>query len=182
MAERDERQLLAALAPELRLDSVARNLRNSHPAATSFTRKHCGQFPRQTQCCASHGAFQHSRIMRRHSHTDPYDGEMRTTVTLDPDVAELLKAVVRHRNISFKAALNGALRAGLAAERGENRPCRVPARPLGLRPGLNLTRALRLADRWRTTSTPAKWSPGDSFVSVWRSARFRGLRWANPNA
>lgn len=46
---------------------------------------------------------------------------MRTTVTLDPDVERLLKTTMRERGISFKEALNGAVRAGAgrapAAER-----------------------------------------------------------------
>jgi hypothetical protein len=70
---------------------------------------------------------------------------MRTTVTLDPDVAEQLKALARRRNLSFKAALNSIVRAGLAAER-DGRPYQAPARPMGLRPGVDLTHALRLAD------------------------------------
>ena len=70
---------------------------------------------------------------------------IRTTVTLDPDVAEQLKALARRRNLSFKAALNSTVRAGLAAERGGGRPFRVEARPMGLRPGVDLTHALRMA-------------------------------------
>ena len=70
---------------------------------------------------------------------------IRTTVTLDPDVAEQLKALARRRNLSFKAALNSAVRAGLAAERGAVRPYQVPSRPMGLRPGADLTHALQLA-------------------------------------
>jgi hypothetical protein len=71
---------------------------------------------------------------------------MRTTVTLDPNVAEQLKALARRRNLSFKAALNTTVRAGLAAERGGGRPYQAPARPMGLRPGVDLTQGLRLAD------------------------------------
>lgn len=71
---------------------------------------------------------------------------MRTTVTLDPDVVELLKAFARRSERSFKDALNDAVRAGLAAQRGEPRPYRVPSRPLGLRPGIDLSKALQLAD------------------------------------
>jgi hypothetical protein len=71
---------------------------------------------------------------------------MRTTVTLDPDVAEQLKDLARRRNLSFKAALNSTIRAGLAAERGDGRPCQAPARTMRLRPDVDLTHALRLAD------------------------------------
>ena len=39
---------------------------------------------------------------------------MRTTVTLEPDVERALKTAVRERGISFKQALNEAVRAGLA--------------------------------------------------------------------
>jgi len=71
---------------------------------------------------------------------------MRTTVTLDPDVVEQLKALAQRHNLSFKAALNSAVRAGLAGERGGSRPYKVPARPMGLRPGIDLTHALRIAE------------------------------------
>jgi hypothetical protein len=70
---------------------------------------------------------------------------MRTTVTLDPDVVEQLKALARQRNLSFKAVLNSTVRAGLAAERGSGRPYRTPSRPMGLRPGIDLTHAHRMA-------------------------------------
>jgi hypothetical protein len=70
---------------------------------------------------------------------------MRTTVTLDPDVAEQLKTLARRRNISFKAALNNTVRAGLAAERGGSRPFQVEPWPMHVRPGVDLTHALQLA-------------------------------------
>jgi hypothetical protein len=66
-------------------------------------------------------------------------------IALDPDVAEHLKALAHRRNVSFKAALNGTVRAGLAVERGGGRPYHTPARPMRLRPGIDLTHALRLA-------------------------------------
>lgn len=69
---------------------------------------------------------------------------MRTTVTLEPDVAAQLKAIASERGISFKAALNAALRDGLAGGR-RAKPYRTPTRPLALRPGIDLDRALRLA-------------------------------------
>ena len=70
---------------------------------------------------------------------------MRTTVTLDPDVAAKLKAVARERGISFKQALNGAVRAGLGRERRGTRAFTQYVQPMGLRPGFNLDKALRLA-------------------------------------
>ena len=39
---------------------------------------------------------------------------MRTTITLDPDVEQLLKNVLRERDVTFKEAVNDALRAGLS--------------------------------------------------------------------
>lgn len=69
---------------------------------------------------------------------------MRTTVTLDPDVEARLREVARERGVSFKEALNGAIRAGLGAER-DARPYHVPARSLGLLPGIDLDKALQLA-------------------------------------
>jgi hypothetical protein len=71
---------------------------------------------------------------------------MRTTVTLDPDVVEQLRSAARRHKVSFKAALNDAVRQGLAIKRGGSRPYRVPARPMGLRRGIDLTQALRMAD------------------------------------
>jgi hypothetical protein len=71
---------------------------------------------------------------------------MRTTVTLDPDVEAQLRDFARRRNLSFKEAVNTAIRAGLAGERGGSRPYKVPSRPMRLRPGVDLTQALRLAD------------------------------------
>ena len=70
---------------------------------------------------------------------------VRTRVTLDSDVAEQLRVLAQSRNISFDAALNNAARAGLVAESGENTPVRVASRPMGLRPGIDLTHALGLA-------------------------------------
>ncbi len=42
---------------------------------------------------------------------------MRTTVTLDPDVEHMLQTVMRERAVSFKQALNEAVRAGLKRAR-----------------------------------------------------------------
>jgi len=43
---------------------------------------------------------------------------MRTTVTLDPDVERMLHTAMRERSVSFKEALNHAVRSGLSRTRG----------------------------------------------------------------
>lgn len=70
---------------------------------------------------------------------------MRTTVTLDDDVAARLKQVARERGISFKEALNRAVRAGLRTESSAKRRSRTPTRALGLRAGVELTKAVAVA-------------------------------------
>jgi predicted transcriptional regulator len=69
---------------------------------------------------------------------------VRTTVTLDPDVEARLREVARERGVSFKEALNNAIRAGLMASRSA-REYQTPSRSLGLRAGVNLDKALQLA-------------------------------------
>lgn len=69
---------------------------------------------------------------------------MRTTVTLDDDVAAALRQVERERGISFKEALNSAVRAGLAAERSPGRAFVVQPFHAAIRPGVDLRRANRL--------------------------------------
>lgn len=70
---------------------------------------------------------------------------MRTTVTLDPDVAAKLKEVARQGRVSFKEALNTSVRRGLQSAGASSRPYRVRARRLGARPGVDLDKALTLA-------------------------------------
>ena len=80
---------------------------------------------------------------------------MRTTVTIDPDLAAKLRRIARERGISFKEALNTALRAGTGAP-GTARPYRLPARRLGLRPGIDLDKALHLASALEDEETIRK--------------------------
>jgi hypothetical protein len=83
---------------------------------------------------------------------------VRTTVTLDPDLAAKLRALARERDISFKEALNSALRRGLAAAgtADATRPYRLASRPLGLRGGIDLEHALRLAGELEDAETIRK--------------------------
>jgi len=68
---------------------------------------------------------------------------MRTTVTLEPDVEALVKRRMRERGLSFKQALNDAVRTGLAPE--PSNPFSMPTASIGFDPSLNLDKALRLA-------------------------------------
>lgn len=68
---------------------------------------------------------------------------MRTTVTLDPDTRLLIERLMRERDLSFKDAINAAIRKGLAPEPA-NRPGATRPQDLG-RPLVDLTKALQLA-------------------------------------
>ena len=68
---------------------------------------------------------------------------MRTTITLDPDTRLLVERAMRERGLSFKDAVNEAIRAGLGQSPDEHRTYTVP-RDLG--PArVDLTKALGLA-------------------------------------
>jgi len=74
---------------------------------------------------------------------------MRTTVTLDSDVEQLLRDAMQRRRLSFKEALNQAIRAGLsraADPKTEETPFVVHARQMGLRAGLDAGRLNQIAD------------------------------------
>ena len=82
---------------------------------------------------------------------------MRTTVTLDPDLAAKLRSFARERGVSFKEALNSSLRRGLASGAASSkRPYRLASRRLGLRPGVDLEHALRLAGELEDAETVRK--------------------------
>ncbi|MBI2879279.1 MAG: DUF2191 domain-containing protein [Candidatus Rokubacteria bacterium] len=78
-----------------------------------------------------------------------YHHDVRTTLTLDEDVAVKLKAEVRRGGLTFKQAVNHFLRLGLASRRStpKPQPFRVRARALGLRPGLDYDRISTLIER-----------------------------------
>jgi hypothetical protein len=74
---------------------------------------------------------------------------MRTTLTLDEDVAAKLKAEVRRRGLSFKEVVNETLRAGLETHResAQVAPFKVKARALGRKPGLDYDNIGELLER-----------------------------------
>lgn len=70
---------------------------------------------------------------------------MRTTITLEPDVEILLKKAMRERGVTFKDAVNEAVRAGLAVKPAEVPPFKQRTVHMG-KPLVDLTKALALAD------------------------------------
>lgn len=72
---------------------------------------------------------------------------MRTTLTLEPDVALKLKRTMAARKLTLKAAVNQALRAGLAVENETPRePYRVEPHDFGFKAGIDLDKLGQLAD------------------------------------
>ncbi len=74
---------------------------------------------------------------------------MRTTLTLESDVAHNLKTLSQRRKSSFKKVVNEVLRAGLAAEtkpRARTARFRVRASHCGFRSGIDLGKLNQLVD------------------------------------
>ncbi len=64
---------------------------------------------------------------------------MRTTLTLDPDVAALTKKAAAKLHLSFKHVVNNALRVGLneVLKPAKAKPYKTVAKPMGLRSGFS---------------------------------------------
>lgn len=74
---------------------------------------------------------------------------MRTTLTLDDDVADALKTEARRSGKPFKAIVNDLLRTALHLRRRHRAtpPFKVHARSLGVRPGLDYDRIADLVEQ-----------------------------------
>jgi hypothetical protein len=84
---------------------------------------------------------------------------MRTTLTLDDDIAARLKEEAHHRGEPLKAVVNETLRAGLTVLDAPPKAKRYRLKPASLGevlPGLNLDKALRLADSLEDEGIAAK--------------------------
>ncbi len=73
---------------------------------------------------------------------------MRTTLTIDPDVEQLLQREMRRTNSSMKAVVNDALRLGLGMR---GKPPRAPSfkvepHAFGFKPGIDTERLNQLVD------------------------------------
>ena len=72
---------------------------------------------------------------------------MRTTVTLDPDVERLIRRRMRGRGVSFKDALNEAIRTGLSRQkRSAGRRFVQKFFPLGAEQYFHWDKALAVAE------------------------------------
>ncbi len=69
---------------------------------------------------------------------------MRTTLTLEPEVAALLRRRMAETGGSLKAVVNDAIRAGLVDQRASKTKYRLVPREMG-EPSVPLTKALQLA-------------------------------------
>lgn len=80
---------------------------------------------------------------------------MRTTLTLDDDVAALLRQQAATLGVSFKEAVNRALRAGLSRDMAPHDtpvPKTIP-HSFGFRPGVDLDKLNQLADELEAEAT-----------------------------
>src|SRR2546425_2976502 len=85
---------------------------------------------------------------------------MRTTVTLDPDVELLVKRAMEERGLSFKQAINEAIRAGITGPGGGIQPT-FPTHDMG-EPPVDLTKALRLAGELQADELARKLAQGSA--------------------
>jgi hypothetical protein len=82
---------------------------------------------------------------------------MRTTLTLEPDVAQLLTLRMAQKKQSLKRAVNEALRIGLAANRSTKEvPYTVKPHPFRFKPGIDMDKLGQLVDELETEETIRK--------------------------
>jgi hypothetical protein len=83
---------------------------------------------------------------------------MRTTLTLDRDVAERIERERRRTGKSLKAAVNDALRLGLGLAGKPPRVSRFRVRPhaFGFKPGIDLDRLNQLVDELEVEAAAPK--------------------------
>ena len=71
---------------------------------------------------------------------------VRTTLSLDPDVAELVDEAVHRGRTSMKQVVNDALRRALSPPPSRREPYHLPVHEATLQPGFDLAGFNRLAD------------------------------------
>lgn len=83
---------------------------------------------------------------------------MRTTLTLEPDVARRVEQEIRRTGRGMKAVVNEALRSGLGLAERREKPPRFEVRPhsFGFKPGVDLDRLNQLLDELETEEAARK--------------------------
>jgi hypothetical protein len=72
---------------------------------------------------------------------------VRTTLTIEPDVAQLLKLRMARQKVTLKRAVNEALRMGLARTQSDKRvKFKVEPYPCRFKPGIDLNKLNQLVD------------------------------------
>lgn len=90
---------------------------------------------------------------------------MRTTLTIDDDLAGALQKRAKQGGQSFKSVVNDLLRAGIAASADPPMPrprIQVRSRPLGMRPGYKPDKLNHLADELEVEDFLRKVAKDDS--------------------
>lgn len=86
---------------------------------------------------------------------------MRTTITLEPDTARLVREAMKREQRSFKEVVNAALRSALGPGRqAPAEPYRVEAHQAALRPGYDPRGFNRLADELEDDAVLARAAKG----------------------
>ncbi|HEY6175529.1 MAG TPA: CopG family transcriptional regulator [Kofleriaceae bacterium] len=83
---------------------------------------------------------------------------MRTTVTLEPDLAKRVKALAHRQGLSFKQTLNELIRRGLSAPAQSGAQSRYTVEPYagGFRPGIDPGKLNQLVDELEVEDFIAK--------------------------
>jgi hypothetical protein len=84
---------------------------------------------------------------------------MRITIDLDPDVYARLRALARQRGVSLVTVIGDELRAGVGTGSSDATPYTLPSRRLGVRTGVALDKALRLAARQEDEERAREFAP-----------------------
>jgi len=109
-------------------------------------------------------AFPRTQSISEHldiTYREHHDDFMRTTLTLDPDVARRLELEIKRSGEGMKAVVNRALRVGLGMtdKPVEPLPFRVEPHAFGVRPGVDLDRMNQLLDELEAEEGARKLAP-----------------------
>ena len=83
---------------------------------------------------------------------------MRTTITLEPDVQALIRTAMKERGISFKEALNSAVRAGLTQRKPKRQDFAQKSFSLGTDQNFRWDKALEAAAAMQDEELSRKFS------------------------